>query len=82
MVRLTPFVLALLSGILLTKFFPWPLPYYTVVDPLYETLGLNYLNLTADFIVVFLASLAVIGLLELLLVFVVIKSIFRETAEK
>ncbi len=82
MIRLTPFVLALLSGILLTKFFPWPLPYYTVIDPLYETLGLNYLNLAADFLVSFLASLAVIGLLELLLVFVIIKSIFRETIEK
>lgn len=77
--KILPFLLAILTPTVLLKFFPWPLPYYTVVDELYGTLGLNYRNLVFDFLVIFLMASVVIGIVELLLVVLVVKSLFRET---
>jgi len=77
MTRLLPLFLPALISLLLLKSFQWPLPYYTVVDPLYETYGLNFLNLTFDFVVLFLIVAVIVGILELILIFVVLRALVK-----
>lgn len=82
MSQFLPLLLPLIASLIVLKFFPWPLPYYTVVDSLYGTLGLNYLNLAVDFLVIFLLTAIVVGLVELLLMILVFKSLLKEMGRK
>ena len=78
MSRLVPLFIPILVSVFLVKFFPWPFPYYTITDQLYGTIGLNYQNLALDFLVVFLITSIIIGLVEILLIILVTKSLFKD----
>ena len=78
MSKLTAPFLAILISLLFVKFFQWPVPYYVVADPLYGTLSLNYANLAIDIFVLFLINMVVFGLLQLIVFFLVTKSLLKE----
>lgn len=73
-----PLFLPILVSIFLVKFFQWPFPYYAVVDQLYGTVGINYQSLALDFLVFFLITSVVIGIVEILLIILVTKSLFKD----
>ncbi len=78
MSRLVPLFIPILVSALLVKFFPWPFPYYVVTDQLYGTVGINYQNLALDFLTFFLITSIMIGLVEILLVILVTKALFKD----
>lgn len=78
MSRLVPLFIPILVSVLLVKFFPWPFPYYVVTDQLYGTIGINYQNLALDFFIFFLMTSIIIGLVEILLIILVTKSLFKD----
>jgi len=78
MSRLVPLFIPILVSAFLVKFFQWPFPYYVVTDPLYGTVGINYQNLALDFLAVFLITSVIIGLIEILLVILVTKHLFKD----
>ena len=78
MSRLVPLFIPILVSAFLVKFFPWPFPYYAVVDQLYGTVGINYQNLALDFLTFFLITSIIVGLVEILLIILVTKALFRD----
>lgn len=78
MSRLVPLFIPILVSAFLVKFFPWPFPYYVVTDQLYGTIGVNYQNLALDFIIFFLMSSIITGLVEVLLVILVTRALFKD----
>lgn len=76
--RLPYFAFLILISLLLLRFFQWPFPYYTVADSLYDGIGINYTNLAIDFLVFFLISMVISGLLQFTLFFLITKSLLKE----